>query len=162
VTTTPRVRIASACAAVGREAVIRQCVELLSGHGTDPGFLVTIGGFPAERFLAAGRPENQMYWSRVWALRALLWSSPGDHVSILRDALEDPHWRVREMACKVVARHTTDEVLDAVEVLRWDDVTRVRRAADRAIFRIVESGRWRIADRATSNFIGCNSSEIVG
>jgi HEAT repeat protein len=111
--------------------VISRCVALFDGGEVDPEFLATIGGVP---------PEDQLYWLRVWALRGLLWASPGDRVEVLRRALKDDHWRVREMTCKVIARHRVDEVLDAVVALQSDRVARVRRAAERAVERIVESG----------------------
>lgn len=138
-TPTPRVRIESACEALGRGTVIGMCIELLRGGDIDPDFLITIGGAPARRLLAHGWPQTQAYWLRVWALRGLLWASPGDHVPALRDALHDDHWRVREMACKVIARHSVDAVLEELEVLQSDKVTRVREAAGRALRRIVES-----------------------
>jgi HEAT repeats len=48
-------------------------------------------------------------------------------------ALGDDHWRVREMACKVIARHQVGDALPAVARLRDDPVPRVRAAAARAV-----------------------------
>ncbi|HUS62272.1 MAG TPA: HEAT repeat domain-containing protein [Acidimicrobiales bacterium] len=116
--------------------MIRRCVAVVDGCETDSDFIVTLGGVPAERLLAEGLPQDQTYWLRVWALRGLLWASPGNRVEVLGRTLADDHWRVREMACKVVARHRVDEVLDAVVDLQSDTVVRVRRAAERTLRRI--------------------------
>ena len=48
------------------------------------------------------------------------------------EALADEHWRVREMAAKVVAKHRVGAAFDAVTGLRHDPVPRVRAAAERA------------------------------
>lgn len=135
----PRTRIEAACATLGSEEVIARCVAILRGEEAEPDFLMVIGGLPARRLLGEGLPQGQMYWLRVWALRGLLWASPGHRVQSICDSLEDDHWRVREMACKVVARHGVDDALDGVERLRSDKVVRVRRTAERAVRRIVES-----------------------
>lgn len=124
---------------MGRSEVIRRCADLIDGADGEPDFIATIGGAPATRLLVDGRPQGQAYWVRVWALRGLLWASPGDSAAVIRRALADDHWRVREMACKVVARHRVDDVLDAIEGLRSDSVVRVRRAAERAVRRVVDS-----------------------
>ena len=138
---TPRLRIETACETLGHAEVIRRCVGLIEGRDVDPEFLVILGGAPARNLLADCLPEDQSYWLRVWALRGLLWAPPGAPAKVLRRGLDDKHWRVREMACKVVARHRVDEVIDAVAGLQADRTVRVRRAADRAIRRIVEPGR---------------------
>ena len=138
-TATPRLRIESACRTLGHEEVIRRCVALIDGGHVDPEFLVTIGGVPATRLLVEGLPEEQSYWLRVWALRGLLWASPEGSIEVLRNALRDDHWRVREMACRVIARYRVDEVLDEAVDRQSDRVLRVRAAAERAVRRIVES-----------------------
>jgi HEAT repeat protein len=56
------------------------------------------------------------------------------------EALADEHWRVREMAAKVVARHRIGAALDRVAELRDDPVPRVRAAAERAIVKITAAG----------------------
>lgn len=66
---TPRLRIAAACSRLGVAEVTSRCVDLLHGGEVDPDFLVTLGGAPAARLLAEGIPENQEYWTRVWAMR---------------------------------------------------------------------------------------------
>jgi hypothetical protein len=57
---------------------------------------------------------------------------------VLRTALEDSAWRVREMTCKVIARHRVDELLEDVIALQTDPVARVRNAATRATRRIID------------------------
>jgi hypothetical protein len=52
------------------------------------------------------------------------------------DALEDEHWRPREMALKVVAKRLIDGDVDAVARLRDDPVPRVQAAASRALERL--------------------------
>ena len=117
--------------------MVKRCVDLLDGGDVDPEFLVTLGGTPATHLLATGIPEHQQYWVRVWAMRGLLWATPGEAVDALRRGLADSHWRVREMACKVAARHGVGEVLDAVTAAESDTNMRVRSAASRAGRRIV-------------------------
>lgn len=52
------------------------------------------------------------------------------------DALEDEHWRPREMALKVIAKRLVDGDVDAVAGLSDDPVPRVRAAARRALERL--------------------------
>lgn len=135
---TPRDRIEQACQGLGTTVVIARCLELLAGGDEDPAFVVTLGGPHAIRLLDRGLPADQAYWLRVWAARGLLWAGPGDDEELLRPALRDDAWRVREMTCKVVARHRVGALLEDVAELAADEVPRVRRAAERAILRIVD------------------------
>lgn len=137
---TPRLRIAAACSRLGVAEVTSRCVDLLHGGEVDPDFLVTLGGAPAARLLAEGIPENQEYWTRVWAMRGLLWASPGGTVDVLLAGLQDRHWRVREMTCKVIARHRVGAALDALSALDGDPNPRVRHAAQRAAVRVIGAG----------------------
>jgi hypothetical protein len=123
---------------LGRDEFIRRCVALLAGGDEEPDFIATIGGAPALHLLGAGIPEGQSYWLRVWAARGLLWAGCPEDKGALRAGLEDAAWRVREMTCKVIARHSLDELLDDVVPLENDSVTRVRIAATRATRRIIE------------------------
>jgi HEAT repeats len=52
----------------------------------------------------------------------------------------DDHWRVREMACKVIARHHVGDALPAVAELQDDAVPRVRGAASRAVELLTDAG----------------------
>jgi HEAT repeat protein len=120
--------------------VIRRCLGLLAGGSDDPQFIVTLGGDHARQLLDDGVPPGQAYWLRVWAARGLLWAGPGDDVDVLRSALADDAWRVRELTCKVIARHRVGDLLDEVAGLESDPVARVRSAAARAAALIVEAG----------------------
>jgi HEAT repeat protein len=55
-------------------------------------------------------------------------------------ALGDEHWRVREMAAKVVARRKLGDAVEAVAALRADPVPRVRAAAERATVILTAAG----------------------
>lgn len=83
--------------------------------------------------------ERQDHWLRVWGVRGLLWCWDDAALPELAAALADPQWRVRELACKVVARHGLDDLHDAVAGLRGDEVPRVAAAASRAV-RVLAQG----------------------
>jgi hypothetical protein len=53
--------------------------------------------------------------------------------------MDDPVWRVREMAAKVVAAHRIGQALDAVAALRDDPSPRVRAAGERAVVLLTAS-----------------------
>jgi HEAT repeat protein len=55
-------------------------------------------------------------------------------------ATTDEHWRVREMAAKVIARHRIGDGLAAVVALQHDRVARVRAAAGRAVMILSATG----------------------
>ena len=135
----PRLRVSGACSRLGTAEVVKRCVAMLNGGCDDTEFILLLGGTPARRFVTDGVPETQAYWLRVWAARGLLWAGPGETTDALRGALSDESWRVREMACKVVARHSLGDLLDDVAELESDAVARVRQAAQRAVVRIVEA-----------------------
>jgi HEAT repeat protein len=134
----PRESVTAACEARGRDDVLRGCVDLLTGRALDESLVRILAGPAADWGLDAG-PE-QDYWLRVWAARGLLWVWSDDAVDAIVAALQDPAWRVREMAAKVVARHRVDEALEAVRRCRDDSVPRVRAAAARAVERLVSPG----------------------
>jgi HEAT repeat protein len=138
-TDTPQSRIERACDRFGRPTVVERCCGLLAGGSEDPRFISMLGGAPALRLLDEGAPSGQEYWLRVWAARGLLWAGPGDNTFVLRKALADGSWRVREMVCKVIARHRLGDLLNEVAALEVDPVARVRIAAVRASRRIVEA-----------------------
>jgi hypothetical protein len=134
---TPRLRVEHACRRWGRDEVVRRCLALLAGEDDEPEFIAMLGGPPALQLLSAGVPQTQAYWVRVWAARGLLWAGVGDEVEPVRVALGDASWRVREMLCKVIARHALGDVLDDVAQLESDPVPRVRVAASRAVTTII-------------------------
>ena len=133
----PRRRVAAACRQLGRDAFIRRCAAVLAGGEEEPEFVAAIGGAPALHLLSRGIPGDQRYWLRVWAARGMLWAGRPSDPAVLRMALDDAAWRVREMTCKVIARHRVDELLDDVVALEGDPVARVRIGATRAARRIV-------------------------
>ncbi len=138
--TTPKLRVELACQQLGTAEVIRRCLALLGGDISDENFVVMLGGSHSRHLLDKGVPSDEAYWLRVWALRGLLWAGPGDDVAALRAELRDESWRVREMACKIVARHLVGDLLRDCAELRSDAVSRVRLAAARSVVRIIMAG----------------------
>jgi hypothetical protein len=132
---TPRLRVSLAAERDGRRAFVRQCVDVLAGVRADAELLWVLGGDSAPAVLAgrAGGPTG--CWPRTWALRAFLyvWDPEAEHAVVA--ASSDEHWRVREMAAKVMAarRPTSEPSLEALERLVGDPNPRVRAAAARAL-----------------------------
>jgi HEAT repeat protein len=134
--TTPRDSIRAVCEQRGVPAVIEGCLALIRGRDADPGLIAALAGPTSVRYLDA--PEDQRYWLRVWGARGLLWAitTEGDDLRVAKAivvALGDGHWRVREMAAKVAARHRIEAVQPALAELLTDENERVRAAAARAI-----------------------------
>ena len=138
--TTPHRSIEAACGRRGTGTVVRECLTLLGGGDADPSTVEALAGPGAPRLLDA--PPEQRYWLRVWGARGLLWAlaMPGAPAADakrvcgpLLEALGDEHWRVREMALKVVARYRLDDAQPAVVGLLDDATPRVRTAAARAL-----------------------------
>lgn len=98
----------------------------------DPSLLISMSGPGASKFFD-GKPHDDVYWFRVWGARGLLWAWDPVATDEIRMALEDEHWRVREMALKVVARHRLGDLIEATNQLSDDEVPRVRAAAARAV-----------------------------
>jgi hypothetical protein len=117
--------------------VVSGCAALLDGRDTDPDLVVALGGPGAMRVISG---ENKQYWLRVWGARGLLWAWDEIAVASVNAALRDDHWRVREMACKVIARHQVGDALPVVAELRDDPVPRVREAAARAVVLLTAAG----------------------
>ncbi|MHB1907100.1 MAG: HEAT repeat domain-containing protein, partial [Acidimicrobiales bacterium] len=80
------------------------------------------------------------YGAREWAARGLLWEWDDVALGAVCAATDDDHWRVREMACRVVARHRLEGALEAVARRRADPVARVRAAAERAFVAVLSRG----------------------
>ncbi len=97
----------------------------------DPAFVLVAGGPGARKFFDGGDHADE-YWLRVWGARGLLWVWDDKAIDEIRLALHDDHWRVREMALKVMARNRLGDELADTEPLRTDPVPRVRQAAARA------------------------------
>ncbi|MGI8879926.1 MAG: hypothetical protein ACR2KJ_05305 [Jatrophihabitans sp.] len=94
----------------GADAVAEWCAGLLSRRIAydDPHApsLAWLGGAPASHELRRGHlVERDMdYWPRVWAARGLLHAYLPSARNAIVGSLDDPAWRVREMAAKVVRR----------------------------------------------------------
>lgn len=111
------------------------CIRLLEHGEVDAPFLLALSGPGGQKFLD-GDEHGDTYWLRVWALRGLLWVCDDKATAVVVGAVDDEHWRVREMALRVVARHRLDAALDATARRREDSVERVRQAAARALVRL--------------------------
>lgn len=76
------------------------------------------------------------YWRRVWGTRGLLYAwdtgSTERVTRALASAMADEHWRVREMACKVVKARNLHDLAEPTAGLLSDSHPRVRSAATRA------------------------------
>lgn len=135
---TPRQSIQAECERRGTNAVVAGCINLLSGGQADPELIVALGGRPARWAVEGGEPGPD-YWLRVWAARGLLWAWGDEALPMVLQALRDDAWRVREMAARVVARHQLDAALPTIAGLRNDANTRVRKAAERATYRLARA-----------------------
>jgi hypothetical protein len=132
---TPRRRVTLAAHREGERELVRGCRDVLAGTRRDSDLLWVLGGDSAPAVLEgrAGGPDG--YWPRTWALRAFLyvWDPPAEGAVVA--ACSDEHWRVREMAAKVMAvrRPTSPASQEALARLRTDAHHRVRAAAGRAL-----------------------------
>ncbi|MGH3645974.1 MAG: HEAT repeat domain-containing protein [Micromonosporaceae bacterium] len=136
---TPRQSIEAECVRRGREGVVGGCARLILGDEADPELVLALAGPGARRVLDSGPRADLRYWLRVWGTRGLLWVWEDSATGALNAALNDPAWRVREMAAKVVARHLLGDALPVVAELRDDPVPRVREAAERTIARLTQA-----------------------
>ncbi len=137
---TPKQSIELECARRGRAQVVAGCARLLRGEDVEDDLMIALGGPHAQGILDAGSPEVHRYWLRVWGARGLLHVYGDEAEDSVIAALADEHWRVREMAAKVVARHQVGAALTAVAELRGDSVARVRAAAGRATIVLTAAG----------------------
>lgn len=138
---TPRQSIERECRRRGASAVVAGCCALVLGtadepSGVDASLVLALGGPAADRVLDEGAGGVSWYWTRVWAVRGLLWAWDAGAAPAVAAALRDERWRVRELACRVVARHALGDQLPVVADLRDDPVARVRIAAERAVVRL--------------------------
>lgn len=134
---TPRRRIAAAVAREGEEAFVGRCLSILGDGEIDVELIEVLGGNSASPVLAGRSDGPRGYWVRTWALRAFLyaWSAAAEPAVVAATA--DTHWRVREMAAKVLAARATSRcgAEAALERLLQDAHLRVRAAARRALGR---------------------------
>jgi hypothetical protein len=129
---TPRQSVEIECARRGAAQVVAGCVALLQGQEVDDAFLLALGGPGGHRVLDDGPEQRNQYWRRVWGARGLLYAWTDDAEGAVVAALADEHWRVREMAAKVVAKRRIGAALGSLSALQADPVPRVRAAAERA------------------------------
>jgi HEAT repeat protein len=137
---TPRQSIEALCRQRGTKTVVANCVDILSNRGVDEETLLALAGPAAEQVLQGREGGLDGYWPRVWAMRGFLYAWNETAVPVVIAGAADPHWRVREMSAKVVARHQVADAVDAMAGLLEDSVPRVRSAADRALMRLAEYG----------------------
>jgi hypothetical protein len=135
---TPAERVGAACDRWSDGDVVRRCAaQLVAGPAAPTGDLLdlamVLGGLRDRGFLAGGRPPGNAYWARVWAARALRYVWADSAAPAVVAALEDEHWRVREMAAKVVRDREIGEAGDRLAELLSDGTPRVRAAAARAL-----------------------------
>lgn len=120
--------------------MVERCLEVLRGE-VDEAFLLVLAGPAAQGVLAGQEGGVHGYWPRTWALRALLYAWDDRATAAVLGATGEDHWRVREMALKVIAKHRVDAGLDAATRLTADPTPRVRAAAHRARLRLREAAR---------------------
>ncbi|HZN16371.1 MAG TPA: hypothetical protein VFB78_19055 [Acidimicrobiales bacterium] len=137
---TPRQSIAAECGRRGQDAVIAGCVALLNGDAADADLLRALAGQAARAVLRGEAGGVDGYWPRVWGARGLLYAWDDSATAAVVQATSDEAWRVREMALKVIVRHRVGDAIEAAARLGDDPVLRVRRAAHRAVERLVDAG----------------------
>jgi hypothetical protein len=136
---TPAARVAELVELVGRDEVVGWCADLLAGRVAhdDPDLppLAWLGGRATRWLLGLDGDQLQtsLYWVRVWGARGLLHCYQTSAAADVVTALGDEHWRVREMAAKVVAGWEVGEAADGLVPLLGDEVPRVRAAAARGL-----------------------------
>ena len=133
---TPRHRVTAAAERDGTLAVVRKCVEVLAGTRADADLLWVLGGGNVGPGVLADRwGGRDGYWPRTWALRAFLYVWDPEAEPAVVAACSDEHWRVREMAAKVMAarKPTSEASEEASDRLLADPNPRVQTAAARAL-----------------------------
>jgi hypothetical protein len=133
----PSVLIGLAVERWGPRGLVDRCVRLYRemDWGDEPELMSYLAGRAGPRWVELGFGV-QAYLVRTWALRAMLYAWDESASATVIDALEDEHWRPREMALKVVAKRLVDGDVDAVARLQGDPVPRVQAAAIRALERL--------------------------
>jgi HEAT repeats len=134
------------CARRGTPEVVAGCVALLRGEQADDELILALGCGNGGIVIHDGPKQRNQYWRRVWGARGLLYAWADGTVEdlgaddALIAALADEHWRVREMAAKVIARRRIGAALAPLAPLRNDPVPRVRAAAERATVMLTVAG----------------------
>ncbi|WP_083707160.1 HEAT repeat domain-containing protein [Intrasporangium flavum] len=142
---TPADRATAAADALGDDALVPWCADLLTGRSAwgEPGSpdLGWVGGRASRTWGAPDRLVGERdYWARVWAARTLLYVWDDRYGGDVVAGLGDPAWRVREMCAKVAARWGVGEAGEAcARLVTDDDTTRVRAAAARVLGAVGEA-----------------------
>jgi hypothetical protein len=133
----PSVLIELAVERWGHCGVMDRCVRLYRemDWGDEPELMSFLAGRAGLRWVELGF-GTQAYFVRSWAVRAMLYAWHESASTTVIDALQDEHWRPREMALKVVAKRLLDSDVDAVARLQDDPVPRVQLGARRALERL--------------------------
>jgi hypothetical protein len=133
----PSVLVKLAVERWGPRGLMDRCVRLYRemDWGDEPELMSYLAGRAGPRWVELGF-GTQAYFVRTWALRAMLYAWDESASTAVIDALEDEHWRPREMALKVVAKRLVDGDIDAVARLRDDPIPRVQAAARQALERL--------------------------
>jgi hypothetical protein len=134
---TPKQSIELECARRGQAQLVCGCVALLRRQAVDDDLMIALGGPAARTVLDSGPKPACLYWLRVWGARGLLHAYADQAEDAVIEALGDEHWRVREMAAKVIARYRIGAAFEPITALRADPVPRVRAAADRALVLLI-------------------------
>jgi HEAT repeat protein len=137
---TPRQSVEFECARRGPDEVVAGCVALLRGEQGDESLIVALACSSAQHVIFDSPRQRNQYWRRVWGARGLLYAWNDSAEDAVVAALADEHWRVREMAAKVVAKRGIGAALQPCAGLRDDPVPRVRAAALRAVVRLTAAG----------------------
>ena len=134
-----------AVAEFGADLVVDWYADLMTGRclATDPD-RPPIGW-------AAGHTRWKPYWARTWGARGLLYVWDDRVGPDVVAALSDEHWRVREMAAKLVRRHEVGPAAEDVAELIDDPVERVRLAAIRALARVGEGEHFDALEHAVAD-----------
>jgi HEAT repeat protein len=120
--------------------VVDRALALLAGGDGDDDFLMAVSSGAAREVLEGRAGGRTGYWPRVWGARTLLYAWDAVAAPAVVRATADEHWRVREMAAKVIGHRLVGEGTDAVAELRRDPVPRVRAAAERALAALTAAG----------------------
>lgn len=133
----PAVLVGLAVERWGSRGLMDRCVRLYRDMqwGDEPELMAYLAGAQGLRWVELGFGV-QDYFVRTWALRAMLYAWDDSAEPAVIRALQDEHWRPREMALKVVAKRQIACQAKAASMMRDDPVPRVRAAAQRAMHRL--------------------------
>jgi hypothetical protein len=121
------------------DEVVANCIEILRHGDVDEETLLVLAGPSAAEVLRGKEGGVTGYWPRVWAMRGLLYAWDDAASNVVIEGAKDESWRVREMSAKVIAHRAIDAAFEVMVRLTNDPVLRVRKAAERALVRLVES-----------------------